>query len=26
MLEQTQDHQEIIERVAALDIGTATLV
>ena len=26
MLEQTQDHQEIIERVAALDIGKATLV
>lgn len=26
MLEPTQDHQEIIERVAALDIGKATLV
>jgi transposase len=26
MLEQTQDHQEIIERVAALDIGKASLV
>ena len=26
MLEQTQDHQEVIERIAALDIGKATLV
>ena len=26
MLEQTQDEQEIIERVAALDIGKAELV
>ncbi|MGI8755146.1 MAG: IS110 family transposase [Acidimicrobiales bacterium] len=26
MLEPTQDHQEIIERIAALDIGKATLV
>jgi len=26
VLEQTQDTQEIIERVAALDIGKATLV
>jgi transposase len=26
MLEETQDHQEIIERVAALDIGKASLV
>ena len=26
MLEETQDHEEIIERVAALDIGKAELV
>jgi transposase len=26
MLEPTQDHEEIIERVAALDIGKAELV
>jgi transposase len=26
VLEQTQDHQEVIERIAALDIGKATLV
>jgi transposase len=26
MLEETKDHEEIIERVAALDIGKAFLV
>lgn len=26
MLQETQDHEEIIERVAALDIGKAELV
>ncbi len=26
MLERTEDHQEIIDSVAALDIGKATLV